>query len=64
MWSLDGSAQNVGGPILTPDLDAVDGTLTPVPETDYVLAVNGVTLQARWSRSGAMPFSTGSTAAP
>jgi hypothetical protein len=20
MWSLDGSAQNVGGPILTPDL--------------------------------------------
>ena len=46
MWSLDGSAQNVGGPILTPDLDAVDGTLTPVPGTDYVLAVNGVTLQA------------------
>ena len=46
IWSLDGSAQNVGGPILTPDLDAVDGTLTPVPETDYVLAVNGVTLQA------------------
>ena len=46
MWSLDGSAQNVGGPILTPDLDAVDGTLTPVPGTEYVLAVNGVTLQA------------------
>jgi hypothetical protein len=46
MWSLDGSAQNVGGPILTPDLDAVDGTLTPVPETQYVLAVNGVSLQA------------------
>jgi hypothetical protein len=46
MWSLDGSAQKVGGPILTPDLDAVDGTLTPVPETKYVLAVNGVTLQA------------------
>ncbi|HYI75306.1 MAG TPA: hypothetical protein VEW90_08540, partial [Gaiellaceae bacterium] len=46
IWSLDGSAQNVGGPILTPDLDAVDGTLTPVPETQYVLAVNGVTLQA------------------
>ena len=46
MWSLDGSAQEVGGPILTPDLDAVDGTLTPVPGTQYVLAVNGVTLQA------------------
>jgi hypothetical protein len=46
MWSLDGSAQKVGGPILTPDLEAVDGTLTPVPETQYVLAVNGVTLQA------------------
>jgi hypothetical protein len=46
VWSLDGSAVNVGGPILTPDLDAVDGTLTPLPDTDYVLAVNGVTLQA------------------
>ena len=46
IWSLDGSAQTVGGPILTPDLDAVDGTLTPVPGTEYVLAVNGVTLQA------------------
>ena len=31
IWSLDGSAVNVGGPILTPDLDAVDGTLTPPP---------------------------------
>ena len=46
VWSLDGSAQTVGGPILTPDLDAVDGTLTPIPDTQYVLAVNGVTLQA------------------
>jgi hypothetical protein len=46
VWSLDGSAVNVGGPILTPDLEHVDGTLTPVPETQYVLAVNGVTLQA------------------
>jgi hypothetical protein len=46
VWSLDGSAVNVGGPILTPDLEAVDGTLTPVPDTQYVLAVNGVTLQA------------------
>jgi Dolichyl-phosphate-mannose-protein mannosyltransferase len=46
MWSLDGSAVNVGGPILTPDLDAVDGTLKQVPGTEYVLAVNGVRLQA------------------
>ena len=46
MWSLDGSAQNVGGPILTPDLEEVDGTLTPSPGTKYALAVNGVTLQA------------------
>jgi hypothetical protein len=46
IWSLDGSAQTVGGPILTPDLEAIDGTLTPVPGTEYVLAVNGVALQA------------------
>lgn len=46
MWSLDGSAREVGGPILTPDLDAVDGTLTPSPETEYALAINGVKLQA------------------
>ena len=46
MWSLDGTARAVGGPILTPDLNAVDGTLTPVPGTEYALAVNGVTLQA------------------
>ncbi len=46
MWSLDGSAREVGGPILTPDLDAVDGTLTPPPGTEYALAVNGVRLQA------------------
>ena len=46
MWSLDGTATKVGGPILTPDLNAVDGTLTPSPETEYALAVNGVTLQA------------------
>jgi hypothetical protein len=45
MWSLDGTAPGPG-PILTPDLDAVDGTLTPSPETDFALAVNGVTLQA------------------
>lgn len=46
MWSLDGSAIKVGSPILTPDLDAVDGTLTPNPEAGYALAVNGVRLQA------------------
>jgi hypothetical protein len=46
MWSLDGTAIKVGSPILTPDLNAVDGTLTPNPETKYALAVNGVTLQA------------------
>jgi hypothetical protein len=45
MWSLDGTAPGPG-PILTPDLDAVDGTLTPPPGTDFALAVNGVTLQA------------------
>ena len=46
MWSLDGSAIKVGSPILTPDLNAVDGTLSPVPGTEYALAVNGVRLQA------------------
>jgi hypothetical protein len=46
MWSLDGTAIRVGAPILTPDLDAADGTLTPSPGTDYALAVNGVALQA------------------
>jgi hypothetical protein len=46
MWSLDGTATNVGGPILSPDLNAVDGTLSPSPETKYALAVNGVRLQA------------------
>ena len=46
VWSLDGTALSVGSPILTPDLQAADGTLTPNPETDYALAVNGVELQA------------------
>ena len=31
MWSVDGTAIRVGAPILTPDLDATDGTLTPPP---------------------------------
>ncbi len=46
MWSLDGTALKVGAPILTPDLNAVDGTLSPAPDTKYALAVNGVRLQA------------------
>jgi len=46
MWSLDGTAKEVGGPILTPDLGAADGTLSPSPETEYALALNGVELQA------------------
>jgi hypothetical protein len=46
VWSIDGSARNVGGPILTPDLAASDGTLTPPPGTKYALALNGVTLQS------------------
>ncbi len=46
MWSLDGTATAVGGPILTPDLGDADGTLSPSPETGYALALNGVELQA------------------
>ena len=46
IWSLDGTALSVGSPILTPDLEAANGTLTPNPETEYALAVNGVELQA------------------
>jgi hypothetical protein len=45
VWSLDGTAPSPG-PILTPDLGESDGTLTPSPETDYALALNGVELQA------------------
>ena len=45
MWSLDGTAPPPG-PILTPDLAAPDGTLTPPPETEFALALNGVELQA------------------
>lgn len=46
VWSIDGSARLVGGPILTPDLAASDGTLSPAPATEFALALNGVTLQA------------------
>ena len=45
MWSLDGTAPGPG-PILTPDLEAADGTLTPPPGTEYALGINGVELQA------------------
>jgi hypothetical protein len=45
MWSLDGTAPGPG-PILTPDLLAADGTLSPPPGTDYALGINGVELQA------------------
>jgi len=46
MWSLDGTAIEVGGPILTPDLAAANGTLYPAPGTKYALALNGVELRA------------------
>ena len=46
MWSLDGTAPRPG-PILTPDLQASDGTLTPSPGTDYALALNGIELRGR-----------------
>jgi hypothetical protein len=46
VWSLDGTAIQAGAPILTPDLRAANGTLTPSPGTDYALAVNGVELDA------------------
>jgi hypothetical protein len=46
MWSLDGTAINVGGPILTPDLASPNGTLSPSPDTKYALALNGIELDA------------------
>jgi hypothetical protein len=45
MWSVDGTAPPPGA-ILTPDLAAADGTLTPNPDTDYAITLNGVELQA------------------
>ena len=59
-WSIDGTG--VGpGPTLTPDLHRRDGTLTPSPDTDFVLTYNGVTLQAPVTaqRSGAVLYRTG-----
>jgi hypothetical protein len=45
VWSVDGTAPGPGA-ILTPDLAAADGTLTPSPGTDYAITLNGVELQA------------------
>ena len=45
VWSTDGTAPGPGA-ILTPDLASADGTLTPSPEADYALTLNGVELQA------------------
>ena len=41
VWSVDGTGPGPGH-TLTPDLLDVDGTLWPNPETDFVLAANGV----------------------
>ena len=45
VWSTDGTAPGPGA-ILTPDLANADGTLTPSPEAEYALTLNGVELQA------------------
>jgi hypothetical protein len=45
VWSIDGTAPGPGA-ILTPDLAAADGTLTPSPGTEYAITLNGVELQA------------------
>jgi hypothetical protein len=45
VWSTDGTAPGPGA-ILTPDLAAADGTLTPNPGTEYAMTLNGVELQA------------------
>jgi hypothetical protein len=47
VWSVDPtSPAPAPGPTLTPDLVAADGSLGSNPDTDYALAVNGVTLQS------------------
>ncbi len=43
VWSVDGSGPGPGH-TLTPDLQDVDGTQWPNPETDFVLAANGVSV--------------------
>jgi hypothetical protein len=55
VWSIDGTAPGPG-PVLTPDLVAVDGRLAPDPGVRYVVAERGVdvdgTLVARPPKSG------------
>lgn len=55
VWSLDGTAPGPG-PILTPDLAAVDGRLYPDPGVRYVVVERGIELDgqvvARPPRSG------------
>jgi hypothetical protein len=47
VWSVDPTSIAPGpGPTLTPDLAKPDGTLTPSPDTEFALAVNGVSLHA------------------
>ena len=41
VWSVDGTGPGPGH-TLTPDLQDIDGTLWPDPDTDFVLASNGV----------------------
>ncbi|HEX5584436.1 hypothetical protein [Gaiella sp.] len=43
VWSVDGTGPGPGH-TLTPDLKDVDGTQWPNPETDFVLAANGVSV--------------------
>ena len=64
VWSLDGTALQAGAPILTPDLQASDGTLTPSPGTDYALAVNGVELDAPVVERRGSTSCTASTGSP
>jgi hypothetical protein len=46
VYSLDASAPGPG-PAFTPSIASPDGELTNLPDTNYVLADHGVTLQAR-----------------
>ena len=43
VWSVDGTGPGPGH-TLTPDLQDVDGTQWPNPQTDFVLAANGVSV--------------------
>ena len=55
VWSIDGTAPGPG-PVLTPDLVATDGRLTPDPGARYVIVERGIdlagTVVARPPRSG------------